>query len=234
MDPLEEAPWADTPPQSSSSAAKPQDDDAPTTSSTAASKPSSLTPSSTISSPGGRSSRITPRRLVAQPTRLQAVEDDPLGPLGSAGSGPVEAGGDGTGSTAFGSAAGGLESPPVPPLKELSLPVRTTMPTTQGGTVRGPPDPHRIDDDDADSNYGRSPRAPPPVAAAQPSPIRTSSRPSVSVEQAAKPTFLITVGDPHKVGGATGSHIEYSVKTKVIYSRGGLVPWIKKGTCVHC
>ncbi|CAK7207766.1 Vacuolar protein sorting-associated protein vps5 [Sporothrix eucalyptigena] len=214
MDPLEEAPWADTPPQSSSSVPKPQDDEASTSPSVASGRPPSLTPSSTTSSGGGRSSRITPRRLVAQPTRLQVVEDDPLGPLGSAGSSSTEAGGDGTVSAPFRSAAGGLESPPAPPLKEVAIPVRTTMSSASGGTVRGVPDPHRIDDDDIDSAFGRGPRAPPPVAAAQPSPVRTSSRPSVSVEQAAKPTFLITVGDPHKVGGATGSHIEYSVKTK--------------------
>lgn len=36
------------------------------------------------SSSTSRPSRATPRRLVAQPTRLEAVEDDPLGPLGSA------------------------------------------------------------------------------------------------------------------------------------------------------
>ncbi|KIH87014.1 hypothetical protein SPBR_08246 [Sporothrix brasiliensis 5110] len=197
MDPLEEAPWADTPPQSSTSVTTALDDDAAISSSTASNKPTSLTPSSAMSSSGGRSSRVTPRRLVAQPTRLQVVEDDPLGPLGSAGSTSVQAGGNAT-------SLGGLESPPMPPSKELSLPLRTTIPTKPGGIARGPPDPHRIVDDDADNNYGRAPRAPPPVAAAQLSPIRTSSRPSVSVEQAAKPTFSITVGDPHKVGGATG------------------------------
>ena len=214
MDPLEEAPWADTPPQSSS-ASKPQDDETSSTLPASTGETPSLTTSSTNVSSGGRPSRVTPRRLVAQPTRLQAVEDDPLGPLGSAGSNQSEAGGDSTGSALFSSAAGGLESPPVPPLKELSLSVRTTMPAASGGAARGLPDPHPIDNDDADNTYGRGPRPPPPVAAAQPSPVRTSSRPSVSVEQAAKPTFFITVGDPHKVGGATGSHIEYSVKTKV-------------------
>jgi sorting nexin-1/2 len=35
------------------------------------------------------------------------------------------------------------------------------------------------------------------------------------VEQAAKPTFYITVGDPHKVGDLTSSHIVYQVRTKV-------------------
>lgn len=36
----------------------------------------------------------------------------------------------------------------------------------------------------------------------------------MSVEQAAKPTFEILVGDPHKVGDLTSSHIVYQVSTK--------------------
>lgn len=36
----------------------------------------------------------------------------------------------------------------------------------------------------------------------------------MSVEQAAKPTFSITVGDPHTVGNAASSHTVYSVITK--------------------
>ena len=36
----------------------------------------------------------------------------------------------------------------------------------------------------------------------------------MSIEQAAKPTFNITVGDPHKVGDMTSSHIVYQVRTK--------------------
>ena len=36
----------------------------------------------------------------------------------------------------------------------------------------------------------------------------------MSVEQAAKPNFDITVGDPHKVGDLTSSHIVYQVRTK--------------------
>jgi sorting nexin-1/2 len=45
------------------------------------------------------------------------------------------------------------------------------------------------------------------------SPVNSSTNPSVSVEQAAKPVFHITVGDPHKVGDLTSSHIVYSVRT---------------------
>ena len=71
------------------------------------------------------------------------------------------------------------------------------------------------DEDDDDRPLGRGPRVPPPVqppAAAAP---QRQTQPSVSVEQAAKPTFSIYVGDPHKVGDLTSSHTEYSVFTKV-------------------
>ena len=44
---------------------------------------------------------------------------------------------------------------------------------------------------------------------------RRKPQPSVSIEQAARPTFDITVGDPHKVGDLTSSHIVYQVRTKV-------------------
>jgi len=60
-----------------------------------------------------------------------------------------------------------------------------------------------------------SPRIPPPVQPSQGTPVRRDTQPSVSVEQAAKPSFDISVGDPHKVGDLTSSHIVYMVKTKV-------------------
>ena len=59
------------------------------------------------------------------------------------------------------------------------------------------------------------PRIPPPVQPSQGAPVRRDNQPSVSIEQAAKPSFDITVGDPHKVGDLTSSHIVYLVKTKV-------------------
>lgn len=59
------------------------------------------------------------------------------------------------------------------------------------------------------------PRIPPPVQPSQQAPVRRDTQPSVSVEQAAKPSFDITVGDPHKVGDLTSSHIVYLVRTKV-------------------
>lgn len=67
--------------------------------------------------------------------------------------------------------------------------------------------------DDVEPSTG--PRIPPPVQAPLPTAIKRDTQPSVSVEQAAKPTFDITVGDPHKVGDLTSSHIVYLVRTKV-------------------
>lgn len=46
---------------------------------------------------------------------------------------------------------------------------------------------------------------------------RRQTQPSLSIEQAARPSFDITVGDPHKVGDLTSSHIVYQVRTKVGY-----------------
>ena len=68
---------------------------------------------------------------------------------------------------------------------------------------------------DSDAEPSARLRAPPPVQPAQSRPISRESLPSVSIEQAAKPSFDITVGDPHKVGDLTSSHIVYSVRTKV-------------------
>lgn len=68
-------------------------------------------------------------------------------------------------------------------------------------------------DDEAQRSGG--PRIPPPVQPAQGGPVKRDAQPSVSIEQAAKPTFDITVGDPHKVGDLTSSHIVYQVRTKV-------------------
>lgn len=156
----------------------------------------------------GRGARATPRRLIAQPTRLEAV-DDPLGPLGGT------------------SSAGESQSdePPAPPKKEgqpQQLASRTNMPASQHSSLAHRPRGHDDAGDDDDDELvaqdmfdGRSgPRQPPPVQAAQPSPMNTAVQPSISVEQAAKPTFHIVVGDPHKVGDLTSSHIVYSVRTK--------------------
>lgn len=168
---VEESPWADSGQASQSATSQ---NEAPSSSSQPA------------ASPTPRPSR-GPRRLIAQPTRLEVVED-PLGPL----SGARDA------------------APPVPPQKEQMV-IRTTMPHQQ--PPRRPTDLHDVDDAVFESPKG--PRAPPPVDAARPSILRSNTQPSVSVEQAAKPTFQITVGDPVKIGDLTSSHIVYSVRTKV-------------------
>lgn len=58
------------------------------------------------------------------------------------------------------------------------------------------------------------PRIPPPVQPAAFDGRARQVQPSQPVEQAAKPTFSIVVGDPHTVGSATSSHTVYSVITK--------------------
>ncbi|KAI5865253.1 vacuolar sorting protein [Durotheca rogersii] len=189
-----DSPWGDVPSQSVS---KPttfdQENDVPKSQDAETSQQSQAS----LKSPAGRGPRGPIRRLVAQPTKLEAV-DDPLGPLG-----PL-------GSSSGLSADTQPDEPPAPPQKEQVV-IRTTMPPP-AQRRSGPADPHRIDDDEYERPSG--PRAPPPVQAALPSPIRATSQPSVSVEQASKPTFYITVGDPHKVGDLTSSHIVYSVRTK--------------------
>jgi sorting nexin-1/2 len=86
-------------------------------------------------------------------------------------------------------------APPAPPQKE-SAASRTS----------------RVAPDASTSSQG--PRVPPPVQAPSNAAPQRQTQPSVSVEQAAKPTFTIYVGDPHKVGDLTSSHTEYSVTTK--------------------
>jgi len=202
---LEETPWADSTAQPAS-----QTSDIPASQESASTtKPK---PSLTLSNSGSstRAPRTTPRRVVAQPTRLEAV-DDPLGPLGGSNT-PSDSGN-------VAAAIIGEGTPPVPPLKEQQQQMRTTMQPQQIAVRSGPRDPHRIDDDDDEDELlghrrGLGSRAPPPVQAASPT-VASSNAPSVSVEQAAKPSFYITVGDPHKVGDLTSSHIVYSVRTKV-------------------
>lgn len=180
---VEESPWADTGRNSQQTSQTDAGSSEPSTSQAASSAP--------------RPSR-GPRRLVAQPTRLEAVED-PLGPL----------------SAAADDNDGASDAPPVPPQKEQMV-IRTTMPQQQQ-QPRRPIDPHHVDDDDEYKGPG-GPRAPPPVDAARPSSVRSNTQPSVSIEQASKPSFQITVGDPVKIGDLTSSHIVYSVRTKVRYT----------------
>ncbi len=138
--------------------------------------------------------------MAAQTTRLEALDDSlgPLGPLGDNGpSTDVQ-----------------IDLPPAPPQKEqnVNLSIRQGAGPTQASINRNTVDPAGIDEDV--SLAGR-PRVPPPVQPPQGEPVRRDTQPSVSIEQAAKPTFHITVGDPHKVGDLTSSHTVYQVHTKV-------------------
>ncbi|KAG0646836.1 Vacuolar sorting-associated vps5 [Hyphodiscus hymeniophilus] len=158
----------------------------------------SIEPSSsqTLKSPAGR--QRGPRRAGAQPVRLQAV-DDSLGPLGPLGDNAPAVTND---------------VPPIPPQKE-QLVSRQTAGSKHGSQ---PADVTRkvMDSgsapDDMEPTVG--PRIPPPVQPSQGAQVRRETQPSVSIEQAAKPSFDISVGDPHKVGDLTSSHIVYLVKTK--------------------
>ena len=138
--------------------------------------------------PGGR--KPPAKKVLAQSTILQSVDDaaDPLGPLGAP-------------ETAQAPAPAVVDQAPTPPRKE------TTNRQTSG-TKQPPP----AGDEGEDLSI-RS-RGPPPVQN-QGSAAARQSQPSMSVEQAAKPSFDILVGDPHKVGDLTSSHIVYQVRTKV-------------------
>jgi sorting nexin-1/2 len=137
------------------------------------------------------------RQYGTQSTKLEAV-DDPLGPLGA----PTP--------------PTGLEAaPPAPPQKEAVAPRSTrTAPAASTSALRGMMDSVNLDDDDNEPSRSQGPRVPPPVQVPTNTAASRQIQPSVSVEQAARPSFSIYVGDPHKVGDLTSSHTEYSVTTK--------------------
>jgi sorting nexin-1/2 len=138
---------------------------------------------------------------------LEAADTgDPLGPLGEQ---PLE-----TGPSLD-------EQAPLPPQKEPleARNARPTSSTSQAPGGAGLVDTTNLEDD------GAGFRGPPPVQPpADTEGVKRQSQPSVSIEQAAKPTFQITVGDPHKVGDLTSSHIVYQVRTKVVLA-------FKRGRC---
>lgn len=128
--------------------------------------------------------------MLAQSTVLSSVDDstDPLGPLGVADPIPSPA-------------PAQVDQAPTPPRKEPSTrQVSAARPASAAG-------------EDGDNLSIRS-RGPAPAQASVPGSTR-QMQPSMSVEQAAKPSFDISVGDPHKVGDLTSSHIVYQVRTKV-------------------
>ena len=149
-----------------------------------------------VKSPATRHPR-TARRAGQTSVRLEAL-DDSLGPLGPLGD----------------NAPAAVDLPPAPPQKEQTVThnLRQPFPSTQSPLSRSMLD--SVDLSDEVEHIG-GPRIPPPVQPSQGAPVRRDTQPSVSIEQAAKPSFDITVGDPHKVGDLTSSHIVYLVKTKV-------------------
>lgn len=135
-----------------------------------------------------------PRRYgnLAQSTTLESLDDSagPLGPLGA--EAPDEP-----------------AAAPTPPTKELASRTRqSSRPSTAASTGS----PVRSEDGGSLNGGARGPPAVQPVGHDPRS--RQQQAPSMSIEQAAKPTFNITVGDPHTVGNAATSHTVYSVITR--------------------
>ncbi|KAF2820024.1 Vps5-domain-containing protein [Ophiobolus disseminans] len=196
------SPWGDVPSQSSpaqQASTLAQDDKQKTDASATSSTPgagSAPTASAAPRSPAARGPRR--RQYGTSSTKLEAV-DDPLGPLGAA------------------TPPTGLDAaPPVPPQKEpaASRGSRLAPDASAPSSLRGLMDSVNLDDDDAEQARSQGPRVPPPVQAPAGAAPQRQTQPSVSIEQAAKPSFSIYVGDPHKVGDLTSSHTEYSVTTK--------------------
>ncbi|KAJ4302076.1 Vacuolar protein sorting-associated protein vps5 [Collariella sp. IMI 366227] len=196
-----EDPWAD-----SAGTASQQSVDSTTTSTTTAPTAPTAPSAASSSSSTARPSRLTPRRLVAQPTRLKQSRT-----RSARSARPFHH---------HHPQAAAMPSTMLPILGNRPSPSQgTTSPAHDHATAAFAPrhrrceDPHRIEDDDEEQGEWRGGSAA-PVQAALPSPVRSTAAPSMSVEQAARPSFHITVGDPHKVGDLTSSHIVYSVRTK--------------------
>ncbi|KAM5431959.1 Vacuolar protein sorting-associated protein vps5 [Microsporum canis] len=197
-----DSPWGDIPSHS-----KPNDGKEPAKETQPTAQQSSASLTVPQSPPTARGPR-TPRKVSAQVVKLEPAGDvlDPLGPLGETASFPV-------------ADAQPQDQRPAPPRKESftsrnARPASSASQTSSAAGVKGLMESVDLDED------GPSARAkgPPPV---QPAPASSTidagakrQNQSISVEQAAKPSFYITVGDPHKVGDITSSHIVYQVRTK--------------------
>ncbi|KAJ5732507.1 hypothetical protein N7493_003988 [Penicillium malachiteum] len=188
-----DSPWGDEPSSSTSPHATPK----PETGDIASAQPAVSENRAEVRVPGRRGPRGT-RKISAQATRLEVVDDtvDPLGPLGEA---PVE------------NSATPTDEAPAPPQKE-SFATRAPQPPSTFSQIAGV---GSLGDSVTLEEDGSGFRGPPPVQpAADVDGFKRQTQPSMSVEQAAKPTFEISVGDPHKVGDLTSSHIVYQVRTK--------------------
>ncbi|KGO73364.1 Vps5 C-terminal [Penicillium italicum] len=188
-----DSPWGDEPSQF-----KPSDSShKPSTQGAAAAQTPASDSSPAVRVPGRRGPRGT-RKISAQATKLESVDDsvDPLGPLGEV---PAEATPTPT------------DEAPAPPQKEpvVGRGARPLSSPSQASGGVGAGDSANLEEETAAF------RGPPPVQPpAQADGLKRQTQPSMSVEQAAKPTFQIYVGDPHKVGDLTSSHTVYQVSTK--------------------
>ncbi len=145
--------------------------------------------------------------------------NDPLGPLG-----PVGGNNNNNANNDASDVGASHGDPrPAPPDKEVSgsrsLREQQQPPSTpQISTSRSTLDSTDLDNDGEVST--RAAKIPPPVLSPSPSspPPQRQTKPSMPIEQAAHPKFDISVGDPHKVGDLTSSHIVYQVRTKVCFT----------------
>ncbi|EME48748.1 hypothetical protein DOTSEDRAFT_40035 [Dothistroma septosporum NZE10] len=197
---MEEAsPWDDVPSRSHSSQNLPQQaDDAQTSADQdAPAKLLQSTPNIATGVKPAPSKTRGPRRHgnLTQSTTLETL-DDSMGPLGPLGVEPAEE-----------------PVAPTPPVKELASRTRQPVNSRPSTALSGVSSRSADYDEDGGSLNG-GPRVPPPVQPQQFDGRARSTQPSMSVEQAAKPTFNITVGDPHTVGNAATSHTVYSVMTR--------------------
>jgi len=103
------------------------------------------------------------------------------------------------------------EQPPAPPQKEQINTSRNVGSVPQPSINRSMLDSVDLEDDAETSATTRARPSP-----GFPSQVQT--QPNIA-EQAVMPSFSITVGDPHKVGDLTSSHIVYQVRTKVSLNR---------------
>ncbi|KAI9932868.1 Vacuolar protein sorting-associated protein 5 [Aspergillus wentii] len=190
-----DSPWGDVPSQSTNLSASKQDNDENSTS------PFYL-PGKTHGELKliARSPRTTRTNQLEPPsfatTKLEAVDDtvDPLGPLGE--------------STAVESSLSPSEEAPAPPQKEpfAARNARPTSSTSQTSSGAALADSVNLEEDGA--GFRGPPPVQPPTDAAG---TKRQSQPSVSIEQAAKPTFEITVGDPHKTSSKAYRQPEFAV-----------------------
>ncbi|KAI9736959.1 MAG: Vacuolar protein sorting-associated protein 5 [Cirrosporium novae-zelandiae] len=189
-----DSPWGDMPSRSDTNQNyqnTPKDDESVLAGQTT-SLPSRPATSTASKSPAGR----TPRRIGGQATQIETLDGslDPLAALGDSFPSPLHA-----------------EQPPVPPQKEQARNGKAISATEQRSMMDSM---NSVDlDDDAQVPVARA-RAPPPVQPPTVDVVKRQGQPSMSIEQAAKPSFVITVGDPHKVGDLTSSHTVYQVRTR--------------------